>query len=328
MKLTRRQFSKRVAGTAALAAIGGLPLNALAARTLIYGNAGGPGTNSNNFAQIWLDTVSERTGGELNFDLKLATLGGEKDILDGCSLGTVHIANVAYTGISEFDAFYAPYFARDSVHAKQIVDELLFDTLNDLLTARYNVQFLGVGRAGPWKIYSNKKLESWSDLKGMKIRAPQIGGVVAGLQQLGAKPTVIPFNEVIPALQQGVVDGMTTLGSLGIPMKFYEVVKYIVTNDWGVGLDKQVMHKPTWDSLGSSHQDVLMSARNELEETEYYQKTMDAEADHFRQWEELNGPGTVITLDGSRAQEMLKPAIAKLTDDTFGKGTYEKIWSL
>ena len=48
MKLTRRQFSKRVAGTAALAAIGGLPLNALAARTLIYGNAGGPGVTGYN----------------------------------------------------------------------------------------------------------------------------------------------------------------------------------------------------------------------------------------------------------------------------------------
>ena len=66
----------------------------------------------------------------------------------------------------------------------------------------------------------------------MKIRFSQIEGVVKGLEQLGAKP-VIPFNEFYLS-KQGVVDGMTTLGSLGIPMKFYEVVKYIVRNDWGV----------------------------------------------------------------------------------------------
>ena len=211
MSISRRKFNHGLAATGLASAFAGIPSFSHAARTLVYANAGGPGTNSNNFAEAWLSEVSSQTGGELKFDYKLGTLGGEKDILDGVSLGTVDLYNGAYTGIPEFDAFYAPYFAKGSTHAKQVVDELLYDKLNGLLSSRYNVKFLGVGRAGPWKIYSNKKIESWNDLKGMKIRAPQIEGVVKGLEQLGAKPTVIPFNEVVPALKQGVVDGMTTL---------------------------------------------------------------------------------------------------------------------
>ena len=328
MKLSRRQFGQGVAGAAALGAFGGLATPALAARTLIYGNSGNAQSSSNMFAAQWLAEVEKRTNGELKFDIKAGTIGGEKDILDGASLGTVHIYNGAYTGLREFDVFYTPYFARDSDHAQKIVYDLLWDQLSAAMGGRYNVHFMSVGRAGPWKLFLKEPIETFADLQGMKIRAPQIEGVVAGLEQVGAKPTVIPFNEVYSALQQGVVDGMATLGNLGISQKFYEVAKYVVTNDWGVGLDKQAMNLPTWNGLPQEQKDVLIGSFKEMEPTEFYGKTMEREAEDFKKWEEFNGPGTVLTLDATAAQKLLEPAVAKLTDDIFGAGTYDKIQAL
>ena len=117
--------------------------------------------------------------------------------------------------------------------------------------------------------------DSFADIKGMKIRAPQIEGVVAGLQQLGAKPTVIPFNEVYSALQQGVVDGLATLGSLMISQKFYEVVKHVYRNDWGMGLDKMLINSNTWNALSPTNQEILKSSFLEMEPSLYFKKTMD-----------------------------------------------------
>ena len=111
-------------------------------------------------------------------------------------------------------------------------------------------------------------------------------------------------------------------------MKFYEVVKYIVRNDWGVGHDKQVISKPTWDSLGGKNQKILTDTLKSFEQRDYHEKTVSAEEGHLKQWEEFNGAGTVLKLNGDEARKMLEPAIAKFTDDTFGKGTYDKIWSL
>ncbi|RMF39566.1 MAG: TRAP transporter substrate-binding protein [Alphaproteobacteria bacterium] len=325
MKLTRREFGL---GALATGGIAGMPLGARAAQTLIYANAGNAKSSSNMFAAKWLKAVEERTGGELKFEIKAGTLGGEKDILDGCSLGTVHIYNGAYTGLREFDVFYTPYFARDSNHAQKIVYDLLYDRLTEAVSNRYNVHFMSIARAGPWKLFLKKKIDSFGDLKGMKIRAPQIEGVVAGLEQLGAKPTVIPFNEVYSALQQGVVDGMATLGNLGISQKFYEVAKYVVRNDWGIGLDKQMMNLDTWNALSDAHKKVLTETFRELEPTEFFGATIAREESDFKKWEELNGPGTVLSLDGSEAQKLLKPAVAKLADEIFGAGTYEKIQAL
>jgi len=226
MTISRRLFNQGLAATGAAGALAGMTGSAFAAKTLIYGNAGNINSASNQFAIKWLNLVKERTGGELEFDVKAGTIGGGKDVLDGTALGTVNIYNGAYTGLREFDVFYAPYFARDSNHAQKIAQGLLYDQLNAAVAKRYpSIRYLSVARAGPWKLFTNTKLESFDDIKGMKIRAPQIEGVVAGLEQLGAKPTVIPFNELYGALQQGVVDGMATLGNLMITQKFYEVVK-------------------------------------------------------------------------------------------------------
>ena len=326
MKLNRRSFTKGMGGLGLATALLGVGSPALAAKTLIYGNAGNIDSASNKFAKKWLDLVSERTGGELLFDIKAGTIGGGKDVLDGTALGTVQLYNGAYTGLREFDVFYAPYFARDSNHAQKIANDLLYDELNGAVQKRYpSLRYLSVARAGPWKLFTNQKLESFDDLKGLKIRAPEIEGVIAGLEQVGAKPTVIPFNELYGALQQGVVDGMATLGNLMISQKFYEVVKHCYQNDWGIGLDKQMINMSAWDGLGEENQKILVDTFNELEPQDFFRATEEAEIENFAKWREFNGEDSTPLLDASAAQATLEPAIKALSDDIFGEGTYDRI---
>ncbi len=326
MKTTRRSFNKGLFAVTVSGAIGGGIVPAAAAKTLIYGNAGNITSASNTFAKKWLDLVSQRTGGELVFEVKAGTIGSEKEILDGCALGTVQIYNGAYTGLREFDIFYAPYFVRDSNHALKVANELLYDQINAAVGKRYSgVRYMSVARAGPWKLFTNTKLNSFDDMKGLKIRAPEIEGVVAGLQQIGAKPTVIPFNELYGALQQGVVDGMATLGNLMIAQKFYEVAKYCYTNDWGIGLDKQMINVATWNSLSAEQQKILTDTFKELEPQDFFRATEEAEIENYKKWREYNGEDSTPTLDAAAAQAALKPAISKLADDIFGPGTYDKV---
>ena len=206
---------------------------------------------------------------------------------------------------------------------------MLFDELNAAVQARYpSLRYLSVARAGPWKLFTNERLETFDDLKGMKIRAPEIEGVIAGLEQVGAKPTVIPFNELYGALQQKVVDGMATLGNLMITQKFYEVVTHCYQNDWGIGLDKQMINLATWDSLGEEYQGILTDSFNELEPQDFFRATEEAEVSNFAKWRELNGEDSTPLLDASQAQMTLEPAIKALADDIFGDGTYDRVQSI
>ena len=329
MNINRRNFNSGLGAMSLASALVGVGAPTLAAQTLIYGNAGNINSASNKFAKKWLDLVTERTDGELVFDIKAGTIGGGKDVLDGTALGTVNLYNGAYTGLREFDVFYAPYFARNSKHAQAIANDLLYDELNSAVKNRYpSLHYLSVARAGPWKLFTNQKLETFDDLKGLKIRAPSIEGVIAGLEQVGAKPTVIPLNELYGALQQGVVDGMATLGNLMITQKFYEVVKHCYQNDWGIGLDKQMINMNTWNNLGEKNQKVLTETFNELEPQDFFRATEEAEISNFKKWREINGEDSTPLLDATAAQKTLEPAIKNLADDIFGSGTYDKIQSI
>lgn len=322
--LTRRQFAV-TAGAAVGAAAVGFPFDARAAITLKYGNAGNAKSRSNTFARQLFDEVEKRTGGEVKVDIFAGTLGGEKTLIDGLALGTIDIYNGAYTGTREFDILYAPYFFRDSMHAGNVVKNLLADKLSKVLTDRYQSHFIAVGRAGPWSLFTNEKLDSFADIKGMKIRAPQIEGPIKGLEHLGAKPTVVPFNELYSALQQGVVDGMVTLGSLGITQKFYEVVKHIYKNDFGIGLDKLVISNKAWGRLSAEQQKILVGTFHDMEPKDYYQATIDQQPGDWAKWEELNGKGTAIMLDATAAQTAMEPLNEQLANEVFGPGTWGKI---
>jgi TRAP-type C4-dicarboxylate transport system substrate-binding protein len=246
-------------------------------------------------------------------------------LLDGLALGTVDMTTTAYTGTREFDILYAPYMFRDADHASKVVNGVLRERFSKLMKDRYNAEFLGVARDGPFCLFTKSEIKSLSAIKGMKIRAGEIEGVVAGLQHLGARPTVVAFNEVYTSLQQNIVDGMVTLPNLAIVMKFNEVCKYYVSNDFGIGLGKWTIASRVWDKLSSAHRDVIQQTFNELEANDYYAAVQRQKPIDIKKWEELNGPGTVLTFDATAAQKEMAPLNEKLANEVFGPGTWQEI---
>ena len=323
--ITRRDAIKTSAGVIAAGTVMGVPSVALAA-DFKYGTAAAPSSISARAAVDFFKAVAERTNGDVVFEVFAGNLGiGEKDMLEGAAIGTVDGTGTAYTGTREFDIFYSPYFFRDSEHAFRVANGILKEQTTKVLLERYKVHFLGVGRAGPWNLYLRRKIDGFEDLAGMKIRASQIEGQVKGLNHLGAEPTVIAFNELYGALQQGIVDGASTLAALMIPQKFYEVTKYIAQNDFGLGLDKFYISQRVWDSFSKKNQDIVQSTFEELEPELYATRVAEELGPSYAKWEELNGKGTVLKLDASAAQKKMAPLNKELADDVFGPGTWDKI---
>ncbi|RLA78430.1 MAG: hypothetical protein DRG36_06305 [Deltaproteobacteria bacterium] len=94
-------------------------------------------------------------------------------------------------------------------------------------------------------IYSNKKIKTLDDLKGLKMRAAGMRAEV--LKEMGASVVILPGGEIVPAMEKGVIDAME-YSSLNCtyPLGFCDVVKYIYfhpkkatspINLWAVNLD-------------------------------------------------------------------------------------------
>ena len=324
--MTRRMTRRAVLGAgAAAAAFLALPKAVQAATILRYGNAGGPQTVSVICNALLSDRLSELTDGELSFEIFAGTLGGEKDLIESMALGSLDVYNGAYTGIEQFDVMYAPYFFRDGPHAKAAMATEIGEKASQELESRYNARLLGAGRLGSYNLMLTEPIESLADLNGRKIRSPQIKGCIEALNHFGAAPTPVPFNEVYLALQSGIVDGVLTALNPGVQFKFYEVCKHVVVPDFGLALDKEVISVAAWDSLPPEQQQILQTAFDELEETEYYQVGLAAKPKDFEIWAEANGPDALLELDASGLAAEMAPVNERLANEAFGDGAWKLI---
>ncbi len=320
--LTRRQL---MASAAAALAAGMLPRHAMAATVLRYGNAGGPQTLSNTFNAKLSDTLSEKTGGELSFEIFAGTMGGEKELIESMALGALDVYNGAYTGTNEYDVMYSPYFFKDGAHAKAVLSSDIGATASKALEDKYNARLLGAGRLGGFNLMLKEPLETLADLKGRKIRAPQIKGCIEALNFFGAIPTPIPFNEVYLSLQSGIVDGVLTALNPAVQFKFYEVCNNVVVPDFGLALDKEVISVSSWEALGEENQMILKATFEELEEEAYYQAGLASKATDLKAWSDANGEDALIELDASSLATDIAPLNEKMANETFGDGAWAKM---
>ena len=120
----------------------------------------------------------------------------------------------------------------------------------------------------PVAIYSSegagwftKKLEKPEDWKGVKLR---IGGFAASaLKKLGAVPTLIPFGEIFPGLEKGVIDG----AEMGLPANdlragLYKVAKFYHMPSWHqpTTIIEFVINKDKWDSMSDAQRAQIEAA--------------------------------------------------------------------
>jgi TRAP-type C4-dicarboxylate transport system substrate-binding protein len=322
--MKRREAIKAI-GAAAIVSQVGLSKPARAQVKLRYSNASNAGYLANVVMTEYWQEVSKRTNGEVQAEVFWGTLGGEQTLLNGVSLGTLDGYHGAYTGMREFDLFYTVGLFRDYEHAARVVNGPLRDKLQKAFEAKYKVRMLGLGRAGAFALQVKPKPASWSDVKSLKVRVGAIEGVVESVKAIGANPVTMAFNEVYTALQQGVVDGQVTLGTLVVTMKYYEVVKHWIRNDFGLGFDKVVLSQRAWNRIKPPHQKMMQELFFEMEEKKWYQVLKQNSEGFFKKWEEAAGPGTVVALDDAELQKLARPTAQRLADEILGPGTFKTI---
>lgn len=322
--MKRREALKAI-GAAAIVSQVGLSKPAQAQVKLRYSNASNAGYLANIVMTEYWQEVAKRTNGEVQCEVFWGTLGGEQALLNSVALGTLDGYHGAYTGMREFDLFYTVGLFRDYEHAARVINGPLRDKLQKVFEAKYKVHMLGLGRAGSFALQVKPKPTSWADVKGLKVRAGPIEGVVESIKAVGANPVTMAFNEVYTALQQGVVDGQVTLGTLVVTMKYYEVVKHWIRNDFGLGFDKVVLSQRTWNRLKPQHQKIMQDLFFEMEEKKWYQVLKQNAAGFFTKWEEMAGPGTVVALPEAELRKLAAPTAERLANEILGAGTYKQI---
>ncbi|MEA1891638.1 MAG: substrate-binding domain-containing protein [Campylobacterota bacterium] len=131
--------------------------------------------------------------------------------------------------------------------------------------AKYNLYpFMGGNtniQMGGW---FRKPIDSLSDMQGLKMRIPGLGGEV--LAKMGVNPILLPAGEIYTSLERGVIDATEWVGpALDIKMGFYKVAPYYYSGWHEPGsILELTFNKYSWEKLAFEHQSIIEVCSSEM----------------------------------------------------------------
>ena len=175
------------------------------------------------------ELVKKYYGKPVSFVLhKNSELGLEKDYFAYMNQGkAVDYAIVSPAHMSTFSKaapfIDAPFIFRDLDHWNKVLDADLLKPIADEIAQKADVMLIGYAGGGTRNIFANKPVRNMAEMKNLKVRVQGAPIWSRTFQAAGMAPTVIAYNEVYNAIQNGVIQAGENEAAGVEQMKFYEV---------------------------------------------------------------------------------------------------------
>lgn len=272
--------------------------------------------------------VKEDTGGSLDIQIfPGGQLGSSRDVIEATSTGAIQLVDegAAQFGqfVPQFSILEAPYIWRDPEHVRKTLSSPLFDELNKQLVEKRGMRIIGSTYYGRRHLTSGSKaVKTVDDMKGFKLRIPEVDTFRAMTEAWGAKPTPLNFGELYLALSQGAVDGQENPLPTIQSAKLFEVQKYLVLTGHIITPRLIAINEAVWAGLADKERSSLRKA---LVEHGVWQdnEIVDQESrlvDTFR-----TGGMTVIEPDLESFRKPVLAIVPAKFESKWGKGLWERI---
>src|SRR5437588_4135712 len=175
------------------------------------------------------ELVKKYYGKPINFVLhRNSELGLEKDYFAYMNQGiSVDYGIVSPAHMSTFSKaapfIDAPFLFRDLDHWNKVLDADLLKPIADEIAQKADVMLIGYAGGGTRNIFATKPIHNMAELKGLKIRVQGAPIWSRTFAAAGMAPTVIAYNEIYNAIQNGVIQAGENEAAGVEQMKFYEV---------------------------------------------------------------------------------------------------------
>jgi len=217
--------------------------------------------------QRFKEEVEKRSDGRVEVTIfRNNTLGSNREVLEMVKIGAADFVVAGAPHVSNFapvlGAVSFPYLWKDGDTMLEVLD----GELGDQLIASAEAQADGLKVFAWWEtgfrhVTNNRQpIMTPDDVKGLKIRTVPTPVQVAFWKALGAIPTPMGWAEVMPALQQGVIDGQENPPAVVYPYKVYEFQKYYSLTGHSNEPTMFVGSKANFEALPEDLQQVILDS--------------------------------------------------------------------
>ena len=220
-------------------------------------------------ASVWAaEEIKKRSGGRYLIDVYPASqLGKENDINQGLTLGTVDIiisgSSFAAKSFPRIGVTYYPYTFRGVEHLLAYTKSDIYRELSKGYEEKSGHPIIATTYYGVRHTTSNRPITKCADMKGLKIRVPDVPAYLAMPRACGANTSPIAFAEVYLALQNGTVEAQENPLTTIEAKKFYEVQKNIVLTGHIVDHLNTIVAGGLWKKLSDADKKMFTEVAQE-----------------------------------------------------------------
>jgi TRAP-type C4-dicarboxylate transport system substrate-binding protein len=276
------------------------------------------------------ELVKKYYGKPINFVLhKNSALGLEKQYFEYMAQGkAVDYAIVSPAHMSTFSRAApfvdAPFLFRDLAHWNKVLDADLFRGVADEVESKAEVALIGYAGGGVRNIFSNRPARNLAELKGLKVRVQGAPIWSKTFAAVGMSPTVIAYNEVYNAIQNGVIQAGENEAAGVEQMKFFEVGPNLIMTQHAITIRPLCFSTKTMKRLPPDLQQAIVRAGKEAGA---YGRQIESSEDGAK-LDALEKAGKLKRIEFTERAQMKKlvdPVMAQYAKEIGAESIYEKI---
>ena len=216
------------------------------------------------FAKNYAAALEKDSGGRIKPEIYPASqLGSIPRQIEGTQFGAIQCAVIPpefFVGVDErFELMAAPGLVSSMEHGQRLAADPEVLKLMLGLGADKGLHGVALFMNAPSSLISKTPVRHLADFKGKKMRVMASKFQTLPIERLGATPVAMTLGDVVPAIQQGAVDG--AIGGIVVwtPMHFQDAAKYVTETGQPAVFAIAEVSKSWYDSLPADLQKIVDS---------------------------------------------------------------------
>lgn len=215
-------------------------------------------------------TIAAKTNGAITVKVfPNSTLGKERELFEQAQAGVTEMALVGGVVSNFYPAWSItdmPFLWKDGAHIRAFANSDIARKWSDEMATKLNVENLAFMERNPRILVTREKpVGKMADLKGLKIRVPNIKVYTDAWRAFGVEPVPMAAADFYMGLRLGTIDGMENPVEVMYHWKAYEVGKQLsLTNHMYSGFFL-IASKKFMDGLTEGQRKVVRDAAIEAQ---------------------------------------------------------------
>jgi tripartite ATP-independent transporter DctP family solute receptor len=279
------------------------------------------------------ELVKQYYGKPIEFVLhKNSALGLEKQYFEYMAQGqAVDYAIVSPAHMSTFSKaapfIDAPFLFRDLGHWNKVLEADVLAPVAEEIEKRAEVMLIGYAGGGVRNVFANKPVRDLAEIRGLKVRVQGAPIWSRTFAATGMSPTVIAYNEVYNAIQNGVIQAGENEAAGIEQMKFYEVAPNLAMTQHAITIRPLCFSLKTFKTLPA---DLQAAIRRAGKEAGAYGRQIESSEDGAKldAMEKAGKLKRIPFADRDAMKKAVDPVMAAYAKEIGAEAIYAKINSL